>query len=120
VSPSSWLQTMARTTPPSTRKAAPVVADARGLHTKTIRLATSSTVANRLSREVGRAVWKNSASARARQSSKAATRCVAIPFLGSPSRRGLATRAAPPLRQRRRRGYDSRKVAGPPSPWSLP
>src|SRR3954452_17173324 len=55
-------QTIARTTPPSTRSAAPLVAEASGLHTYTIMLATSSTVANRFRSEVGRADWKNSAS----------------------------------------------------------
>src|ERR1700686_2399152 len=49
-----------RTTPPSTRNAAPFVAEARGLHTYATRLATSSVVANRLSREVGRTISKNS------------------------------------------------------------
>jgi hypothetical protein len=47
-------QTIAWTIPPSTRKAAPLVADASGLHTQTIMFATSSTVANRFKSEVGR------------------------------------------------------------------
>jgi len=42
------------TTPPSTRIAAPVVADAAGLHRYTARLATSSAEAKRFSNEVGR------------------------------------------------------------------
>jgi hypothetical protein len=40
-------QTIARTTPPSTRSAAPVVADARALQTATIIAAIASGVANR-------------------------------------------------------------------------
>jgi hypothetical protein len=47
-------QTTAWTIPPSTRKAAPSVADASGLQTQTIMFATSSTVANRFKSEVGR------------------------------------------------------------------
>jgi hypothetical protein len=50
------------TTPPSTRKAAPFVAAASGLHTNATIGATSSGLAKRLSSEVGRAVLKNSSS----------------------------------------------------------
>jgi hypothetical protein len=53
---------IARTTPLSTRMAAPVVAEARGLHRCTIMFATSSVVANLFKRDVGRTVLKNSAS----------------------------------------------------------
>src|ERR1700692_2071017 len=53
---------IARTTPPSTRRADPVVAEARGLDRYTIMVATSSMVANLFNRDVGRMVLKNSAS----------------------------------------------------------
>ena len=43
----SYPQKHDRTTPPSTRKAAPVMAEARGLQTKATKLATSSAVAKR-------------------------------------------------------------------------
>jgi hypothetical protein len=54
------------THPCSTRNAAPVLAEASGLHGYPIRFATSSTVANRFSSELGRAVWKKSCSTWAR------------------------------------------------------
>ena len=46
--------------PPSTRSAAPLVADDAGLATYVTIAATSSGVANRCSKDVGRAVLKNS------------------------------------------------------------
>src|SRR5712671_1640281 len=48
------------TTPPSTRRAAPLMAEATGLQTKVTNRATSSTVSNRLSNELGRTLLKNS------------------------------------------------------------
>ena len=51
-----------RTTPPSARRAAPLVAADSGLHTKATRVATSSGVVKRFSRDVGRMFWKNSLS----------------------------------------------------------
>src|SRR5258708_26381592 len=53
-------QKQACTTPPSTRRAAPLVAEDSGLQTYTTRFATSSVVAKRLSSEVGRMLVKNS------------------------------------------------------------
>src|SRR5262249_38930155 len=53
-------QTMVRTTPPSTLSAVPLVADASGLQTYTTRFATSSVVAKRFSKLVGRTFSKNS------------------------------------------------------------
>src|SRR5260370_2788539 len=53
-------QRIERTTPPSARKAAPFVADERGLATNATSAATSSGVAKRLRSEVGLAVVKNS------------------------------------------------------------
>ena len=52
--------TMDRTTPPSTRSAAPLVAEARTLQTYTTIAATSSGVANRFNNEEGRTDRKNS------------------------------------------------------------
>ena len=49
-----------RTTPPSTRRAAPLVAALNGLQINITMAATSSGVANRFSSEVGRAFSKNS------------------------------------------------------------
>ena len=49
-----------RVTPPSTRSAAPFVADESGLATNATKAATSSVVANRLRSELGRTVSKNS------------------------------------------------------------
>src|ERR1700729_3736346 len=49
-------------TPPSARTAAPLIAAERGLHTNATTDATSSTVSNRLIRDVGRTVEKNSRS----------------------------------------------------------
>jgi hypothetical protein len=63
---------IARTTPPSTRSAAPVVADAGTLQTYVIIAATSSGVANRCSTEEGRAVAKNSRSTVAASKPRAA------------------------------------------------
>jgi len=53
------LQKHVRTTPPSTRSAAPFVAADNGLHTYTTRLATSSVVAKRCNNELGRTQAKN-------------------------------------------------------------
>ena len=54
------IHTIERTTPPSTRRAAPLVAEATGLQTYATIDATSSGVANRLSKEDGRTERKNS------------------------------------------------------------
>jgi hypothetical protein len=54
--------TIDRTTPPSTRTADPVVAEAGSLHKYTIMAATSSVVAKPLSKLVGRASLKNARS----------------------------------------------------------
>src|SRR6266700_1119707 len=48
-------QKIERTTPPSTRNAAPLVADERGLARNATNAATSSVVAKRCNRELGRA-----------------------------------------------------------------
>src|SRR5712671_8236399 len=48
------------TTPPSTRRAAPLMAEAAGLQTKVTNRATSSGVSKRLSNELGRMLLKNS------------------------------------------------------------
>src|SRR6185437_2971408 len=53
---------MERTTPPSTRRAAPLVAEDSGLAMNVTSAATSSVVPNRLSSELGRTVSKNSLS----------------------------------------------------------
>src|SRR5258706_13313047 len=50
------------TTPPSTRSAAPFVAEESGLQRKAARAATSAGSAKRCKREVGRTLRKNSAS----------------------------------------------------------
>src|ERR1022692_3586906 len=50
------------TTPPSTRSAAPFVAEESGLHKKAASAATSAGLAKRRKREVGRTLRKNSAS----------------------------------------------------------
>src|SRR5436309_15653528 len=60
-------QVIERTTPPSTRSAAPFVADESGLTMNATNEATSSGVANRLSRELGRIVSKNSFSTRSEE-----------------------------------------------------
>lgn len=51
-----------RMTPPSTRSAVPLIADANGLATNATSADTSKVEANRLSKEEGRAVLKNSCS----------------------------------------------------------
>src|SRR5579872_313327 len=63
---------MARTTPPSARNAAPLVAEDSGLHTKAIRAATSAGVANRWSRDDGRVLRKKSRSTAAGSTPRAA------------------------------------------------
>src|ERR1700675_511406 len=55
----SMVQNTERITPPSTRSAAPLVADAASEHTYTTKFAISRVVANRLRRELGRADLKN-------------------------------------------------------------
>src|SRR5271166_6346570 len=54
--------TIDRTTPPSTRKAAPFVAEESGLHTNVTSAATSSGLAKRFNSDVGRMARKNSRS----------------------------------------------------------
>src|SRR5580698_4430162 len=49
-----------RTTPPSTRRAAPYVAEDSGLHTKATSAATSSVLAKRFNSDEGRILRKNS------------------------------------------------------------
>ena len=61
--PQLIVQAIERTTPPSTRSAAPVVAEACSEHAYTTMFATSSVVANRLISVVGRAVLRNCCSA---------------------------------------------------------
>src|SRR5882757_3821971 len=58
----SSVQKTERTTPPSTRAAVPVTADASSEARKTHILAISSTVSKRLIRDVGRVLAKNSRS----------------------------------------------------------
>src|SRR6266446_4789146 len=58
----SWFHRIERTTPPSTRNAAPLVAEDRGLATNTTSAATSSVVAKRCNSELARTVRKNSCS----------------------------------------------------------
>src|SRR5690606_4619639 len=61
--PQLIVQAIERMTPPSTRSAAPVVAEACSEHAYTTMFATSSVVANRLISVVGRAVFRNCCSA---------------------------------------------------------
>src|SRR3569623_2874283 len=68
-------QAIDRTTPPSTRKAAPVVADACVLHTYATIAATSAVAVMRLITELGRAVAKNSRSIVAVSTPRAAASC---------------------------------------------
>jgi hypothetical protein len=55
-----FYQMIERTTPPSTRSAAPLVAEESGLAMNVTSEATSSVEAKRLSNELGRTVAKNS------------------------------------------------------------
>src|SRR5580658_9800125 len=56
------IHTIERTTPPSTRNAAPFVAEESGLHTKVTSAATSAGVAKRFNSDVERMVRKKSRS----------------------------------------------------------
>src|SRR5882724_8453834 len=57
---SACLQKQEETTSPSTRRGAPLMAEATGLQTKVTNRATSSGVSKRLSNELGRMLLKNS------------------------------------------------------------
>src|SRR3954447_25017925 len=76
---------MERTTPPSTRNAAPLVADDNGLATIVTIAVTSSEVANRCNSDVARAVRKKSCST----NSRVVPWCLARLLIGKPRRNVL-------------------------------